>query len=331
MGYNDAMDKIIIDSKVTSSQLSIHNRHDLESIVALGKALSSIDRCRIMAILSKQPMNLYELSVNLAIPFSSVYNHVNILSAAGLVMTNFKPTPKGHEKICTSAVECSIVDFRDNLTDDENVNTVEMPVGMYRDCKITPPCGMLSSKGRLGRMDEPAVFYSPHTDQAELLWFNNGYVSYFFPHARREKKISKISFSFEVCSETMLFKNDWKSDIFVEINGMECLTITSLGDFGGRRGNYTPDFWPLTSTQYGRLFTVSMDKKGVYLDGAKIANHKTIDDFHLNDEPFIKFTLGVKEDAVHMGGMNLFGKNFGDYNQAIIMNVSYETDKKKYV
>ena len=35
----------------------------------------------------------------------------------------------------------------------------------------------------------------------------------------------------------------------------------------------------------------------------------------------VKFTIGIKQDAVHRGGLNLFGKNFGDYQQAIIMTI----------
>jgi predicted transcriptional regulator len=36
----------------------------------------------------------------------------------------------------------------------------------------------------------------------------------------------------------------------------------------------------------------------------------------------IKLTIGIKEDAVHKGGINIFGKNFGDYPQSIVMTIS---------
>lgn len=46
----------------------------------------------------------------------------------------------------------------------------------------------------------------------------------------------EISFSFEVCSETIYYNNHWPSDITVSVNDVEVATFTSPGDFGGRRG-----------------------------------------------------------------------------------------------
>ncbi|WP_243691622.1 hypothetical protein [Hungatella hathewayi] len=36
------------------------------------------------------------------------------------------------------------------------------------------------------------------------------------------------------------------------------------------------------------------------------------------------FILKVDENSSHVGGMNLFGKHFGDHPQDIIMKVDYE-------
>ena len=41
----------------------------------------------------------------------------------------------------------------------------------------------------------------------------------------------------------------------------------------------------------------------------------------LYDRPSVEFKIGVKPDAVHRGGINLFGKHFGDYPQSIVMTV----------
>ena len=38
----------------------------------------------------------------------------------------------------------------------------------------------------------------------------------------------------------------------------------------------------------------------------------------------VTFCIEVKEDAKHVGGVNIFGKKFGDYPQGIIMNITYE-------
>ena len=38
---------------------------------------------------------------------------------------------------------------------------------------------------------------------------------------------------------------------------------------------------------------------------------------------YITVRIGNKPDAVYIGGFNLFGKNFGDYNQDIVLNIEY--------
>jgi len=37
--------------------------------------------------------------------------------------------------------------------------------------------------------------------------------------------------------------------------------------------------------------------------------------------------IGVKEDAKNIGGVNIFGKTFGDYEQDIIMKMEFEQEK----
>ena len=44
-------------------------------------------------------------------------------------------------------------------------------------------------------------------------------------------------------------------------------------------------------------------------------------EFKLEEQEYISVRIGVKEDAVHKGGMNLFGNGFGDYPQDIVMKM----------
>jgi predicted transcriptional regulator len=39
----------------------------------------------------------------------------------------------------------------------------------------------------------------------------------------------------------------------LSVNGTEIGTWTSPGDFGDKRGVYTPDWWKLKGSQYGKL------------------------------------------------------------------------------
>ena len=67
---------------------------------------------------------------------------------------------------------------------------------------------------------------------------------------------------------------------------------------------------------------VTVNSNGIYLDNQLIDKRNIFDDLQLLDGSAIQLTIGIKEDAIHKGGINLFGKNFGDYPQGIIMTLS---------
>ncbi|MNG18780.1 hypothetical protein D3C84_1028750 [compost metagenome] len=52
----------------------------------------------------------------------------------------------------------------------------------------------------------------------------------------------------------------------------------------------------------------------------------TIGDLNIKQRPSVRVRIGVKEDAVNKGGVNLFGKHFGDHEQEIQMKVHYVMD-----
>lgn len=197
-----------------------------------------------------------------------------------------------------------------------------MPIGMFSQCNIAAPCGMLGNKGPLGEVDDPGVLFSPQRSQAECIWFSHGYITYNFPTFQlRSGPYSEISFSLELCSEAPHFNNNWPSDIVFSINGIELLTYTCPGDFGGKRGSFTPTFWPITSTQFGLLKTISINQNGGFLDNTLMNLDVTFDTLDLLQKDYLEFTIQVKKDAKHCGGLNLFGANFGNYPQHIVMKI----------
>lgn len=138
----------------------------------------------------------------------------------------------------------------------------------------------------------------------------------------KKHKCRELSFSFEICSETLYYNNKWPSDIIVSINGTEVVTFTSPGDFGGRRGKYIPDLWPVTSTQFGSLKKLRQTKPwGGYIDNIFMHDRIKFDDLKLYKRSSVKLDIGIKEDAEYKDRINIFGKNFGDYPQAIVMTV----------
>ena len=129
---------------------------------------------------------------------------------------------------------------------------------------------------------------------------------------------------YSICSETSYYDNEYKSDISFSINDVSILTWTCPGDFGGRKGIYTPSFWTVDSTQYGMLKTLKVDEHGIYLDGIFQSNSITIKDLNLNKGNLVRFKVFNDENAKFKGGFNIFSKDFGDYNQDIEMDVEYE-------
>lgn len=75
-----------------------------------------------------------------------------------------------------------------------------------------------------------------------------------------------------------------------------------------------------TMTQYGIYKTIRINPLGCFEDDIKCSD-LTLSALCLNEGSYISFRLGVKPDAVHAGGMNLFGEKFGDYAQALVMKV----------
>lgn len=304
--------------------LNVDNLADHEIISNLGRAFSVPERVAILKSLLKSSKNLSMLSEELDMPVSSVARHVDILTEAGLIFTSYQPGPKGHTKYCSQAV-LSFTLSLEPLETEKDVKpeyTVEMPLGMFSHCHIKAPCGMTGAEGEIAGFDNPNIFFSPVRLKAECIWFDCGFISYNFPaDFPRNQKFSEITFSFEICSETIYYNNNWPSDITIRINDVETVTFKSPGDFGGRRGKYTPLYWPVTSTQFGLLKKITVNENGVYVDNSFVSDKVRLSDLKLYDGSAIKLDIGIKDDAVHRGGLNLFGKNFGDYPQSIIMTL----------
>lgn len=317
----------IINSK-KDFRFSIKQADDFQKIVNIAKALSSTDKLRILQLISVKPMTLSEIAKALDLAVSTVSFHIDTLVEAQLIYISYEPTAKGHTKLCTKAAHNLFIDF-DVVTNDpaENIKfeeKIEMPIGNFVDCEIQAPCGMAGATEQLIENDCPDAFFSPRRAEAELLWFQSGHLSYLFPTDFFKKNINyrSISFSMELCSETVYFRNDWPSDITIWINDVEIATYTSPGDYGGTRGRYTPEYWYINSTQYGLLKTFTVTEAGVFIDKKLVNKNITFRQLRLKELNKIKLTIGIKQDSLHKGGVNLFGKNFGNSPQAIVMTIS---------
>lgn len=302
------------------------NLDDKEQLIKIGKAFSSSDRIELLGLLEDGNLNVNEISEKLHIPPSSAALHVKVLEDAGLIKSELLPAVRGSMKVCRKCTDLVEIKTSSQIGTD-HVEVINMPIGSFVDYKVVPTCGIVSTKGPIGNEDEPRCFYHQDRGNAALLWFgHSGYVEYRFPnHILKKTAESKIELSFEICSEDNDYNMDYPSDITLWVNGVEAGTWNCPSDFGGRRGKWNPEWWPEKNSQYGKLKTWTIDQSGCYIDGEK-AENTPLSGFSLNKNDFIAVRIGVKDDAVHKGGLNLFGENFGDFAQGIRMAI-YLKDK----
>lgn len=169
-------------------------------------------------------------------------------------------------------------------------------------------------------MDVPETFLDPNRMKTALIWFTKGYVEYQFPNNARlaNGKLEALEFSFEISSEVPGTSADWPSDITLWVNGVDVGTWTSPGDFGDKRGVYTPDWWKLKGSQYGKLKSWRISLDGTYVDGVRISE-VSLGALKLAEHHSIRLRVGIRDGADHPGGVNLFGRGFGNYDQDIVM------------
>ncbi len=287
------------------------------------RGLASEVRVSILRFLEEMgPRNVNQISEALGLPQSTVSSNLQILGDAGLINTHTQKARKGNQKICEIAFSEILVAFQDSAKPAEDEIEVAMPLGLYTRCEVTGPCGLCSSDGVIGLLDVPETFLEPDRMKAGLLWFTRGYVEYQFPNNTKliGATAKAIEFSMELSSEVPGTSSDWPSDIFIQVNGVDVASWTSPGDFGDKRGTFTPDWWKLSGSQYGKLKNWRINGAGTFVDGVKVST-VTLDALDLNKHRSIRMRIGVRDDANHPGGINVFGRGFGNYDQDIVMRI----------
>jgi len=295
-----------------------------DRVAVLG--LASELRLDILALLRSKALNVNEIAQALSTPQSTIALNVAILENAGLVQSEIVKAKKGNQKICRAVYEELVLRFvkeEEQMRDD--LIEVEMPVGLFTSYEVAAPCGLCSTESIIGYLDVPDSFLDPERMKAGLLWFERGWIEYKFPNNAlyKDMALRKLEVSVELSSEALLTDQNWQSDISLWINMVEVGTWTSPGDFGDKRGKYTPPWWKIEGSQYGLLKNWSVSEEGSFVDGVRISGVR-LADLSLADHHSIRMKIGVKEEAHHVGGLNIFGRGFGNYDQAIIMRLYFD-------
>lgn len=295
----------------------------LDDGLELFKALGSDIRIQILKILlENNQMSMNQLANELNISNGALTGHIKKLEECGLISTSNDSSGHGNQKLCSLIQDRILVEIEKPI-DLSNVYNTSIKVGQFSSHNVFPTCGMATSSFVIGELDDVRYFDHPDRFNADIMWFTKGYVEYVIPNLiPRNQKITQLSLSAEISSEAPGIDNNWPSDISFYINDTLVGTWTSPGDYGDVRGMFTPEWWPQNWNQYGLLKLLVINHKGTFIDGLKISDITT-SELNLDYTSTIRFRIAVEENSAHVGGLTIFGKSFGNYDQDIVVSINY--------
>ena len=300
-------------------KLEVHERN-----LSFFEALSSKTRIQIIEMLRKEPLNIKSLAEGLHISSAMVTKHIQKLEQAGIIRCESTSGIRGQQKKCFLQLEHVLLEFTEEepAVNKQDHYAVSIPIGLYSSFEVEPTCGLASSSGMIGMVDDPRYFADPDHAKAQILWFGSGWIAYRIPnYLLRSQQVKRLDITLELCSEAPGYQEDWPSDIHFVVNQRSLGVWTSPGDFGSRKGILTPDWWN-HGTQHGLLKTISVNEKGSFIDGVQLSDI-TIADLQIGYNKEIYFRIEVPSVTSHGGGLTLFGRHFGNYSQDIDVRIHY--------
>ncbi len=301
---------------------NILNKVDELTIAKTCDGLANPIRVRIVRKLCEYPYlrPFNSLSRDLKIPKTTLNYHLSKLEEAGIIRCFYKNSQNKSTKMVSKIVNNISIDTKKvEIEEDHSKKSYlqEIPVGAY-DSYVGKELDYALENETIER----AILsqYDTKRFTAKLIYAKEGVVTYKVSNAfSLVNGIDELIISLEICSEAPYYDNDYKSDITFWINDKEICTLITKGDYGDRKGKLNPDWWPRINTQYGELTTIKINNDGVYLKDVLVNRGITIKNLNILSNDFIKISIGNKDFTLNKGGFNIFGSEFGDYPQNIIV------------
>lgn len=287
------------------------------------EALASEARLKIIDLLFRKEMHIKELANELYLSNAIVSSHVNKLEQAGIVGSRMRRVNGGTYKYCYVKQEYAQIKLSPEHNAAMPFQEISVPVGHYTDYEVWPTCGIATTSKMIGQYDNPACFMDPERVNAGILWFARGFIEYKVPnYLLKDQLVKEIEISMEIGSEAPQVNENWPSDICFTLNHKKLGIWTSPGDYGERRGRLSPGWWHSDVNQYGVLKVLRINGKGTFIDGQRISD-VTINELQL-DTTYWTFSLSPEDAVRGRGGLTLFGKGFGNYDQDILVRYYYD-------
>lgn len=305
---------------------------DIRSSMAVLDALHSEVRLNILNLIKRYgEINLNQLAKELGLSNGAITAHIRKLQEAKLIKVRSKSAVRGAQKVCSLMATKVIIDIFDESALQKNAYAFDIGIGHYTDFSVTPTCGVVLKDVILGELDDPRYFAFPERIDARLLWFTQGHLTYQLPNSLKlGEECTELQIGMELASEAPGYSTYYPSDISFLVNGIDLGFFTSLGEYNDRKGIFTPDWWFPNLGQYGKLKLLTVNDTGCFIDGLKISD-VTIGQLDIAHRSAISFTIEVKKDAANLGGVNIFGKGFGDYDSGISFKMFYKTTRRDLV
>ncbi len=297
----------------------------LENMAFL-EVFSSTTRVRIIAMLDEKAMNIKDMAIELGISSAIVTKHIQKMEEVKIIKCESVPGIRGMQKICSLNLDQVTLRLKSNAKCETSL-VHSIPVGQYTSYNVQPTCGLACKTKLIGIVDDPRYFADPNHNNASLIWFGHGWVEYRIPnYLLSNQLVKKLEISLEICSEFPGSKEEWPSDITFYINNIKVGIWTAPGNFGKKKGVLNPEWWNYGS-QYGLLKTIIVNREGSFLDGINISS-VNITELNLAFSSEITFKIANHDNSRNVGGITIFGKNFGNYNQDINVTINYEDLKR---
>jgi predicted transcriptional regulator len=289
------------------------------------KALSNDVRIRILEALYRDgDKNLNDIANLMNLSNSAISLHMSKLEEAGLVEIRASPGKRGSMKLCKPTDDAILVELnaREFLG---KCYTHEISVGQYTAYSVEPTCGLATLHSLIGEYDDPRYYSFPERFDAAIIWLTNGYVEYALPNSLKAGEcLTELSVAVELSSEAPGVRDDYPSDIYFYLNQVPLGCWISPGDFGKRRGRFNPSWWPSDKNQYGLLKELTVNREGTFIDGNAKISSVTIADLAITHNSSLILRIEAPMNTRNPGGMTVFGKGFGDYNQGVVVKMLYD-------
>ena len=246
--------------------------------------------------------------------------HIKKLEEASLITIRTSSGQHGVQKICSVSENRIVIDL--GKEDYKDFYEANIGVGQYSSYEILPTCGIASKTSFIGELDDPRYFADPERVNAGIIWFTKGFVEYQIPnYLKPNQNIKELQISMEIASEAPGYSENWPSDIYMYFNDIELGYWISPGDYASKKGIFTPNWWPKFN-QHGLLKVLSINNSGTFIDGKQISDI-VLNDLDLNYKSTFKLKFAVPSKAKNIGGLSIYGKDFGNYDQDIKVRVFY--------